>query len=60
MQSYEIVHLYLDNDGAGDKFTTTARTSNSLQFFDERSLYSGYKDLNDWHRHIGLRMPQDK
>lgn len=53
MQAYRRVYLYLDNDRTGTKFTDMALQKNPKQFFDERRLYSGYKDLNDWHQHMG-------
>ncbi len=53
MQTYERVHLYLDNDKTGIKYTTLALEKSPQQFVDERNLYTGYKDLNDWHRYIG-------
>ncbi|MBN8857075.1 MAG: toprim domain-containing protein [Sphingobacteriales bacterium] len=53
MQAYERAHLYLDNDKTGTKCTTLALEKYPQQFIDERSLYVGYKDLNEWHKYIG-------
>lgn len=53
MQVYQRVHLYLDNDKTGTKCTTLALQKSPRQFTDERSLYAGYKDLSEWHQHIG-------
>jgi len=53
MQAYQRAHLYLDNDKTGTKCTALALQKSSRQFTDERHLYAGYKDLNDWHQHIG-------
>lgn len=53
MQSYERVYLYLDNDKTGSKYTALAVATSSQKFSDERSLYAGYKDLNEWHQFMG-------
>ncbi|GAB3427964.1 toprim domain-containing protein [Niabella aquatica] len=53
MQAYERVYLYLDNDTTGTKYTTLALAADPALFSDERHLYAGYKDLNDWHQHFG-------
>jgi hypothetical protein len=53
MQAYKRVHLYLDNDATGDKYTALALDVPPGQFVDERHLYHGYKDLSEWHQHIG-------
>ncbi|MGC4234561.1 MAG: toprim domain-containing protein [Niabella sp.] len=53
MQSYERVYLYLDNDKTGTKYTTLALAAAPDLFSDERRLYAGYKDLNDWHQNFG-------
>jgi hypothetical protein len=53
MQTYEQVHLFLPYTTAGDKYTTLAKQINPQQFIDERPLYAGYEDLNDWLMHIG-------
>jgi DNA primase len=55
MQTYNRVHLFLDNDPAGDKWTAKAVSLNPQKFVDERPLYQGYKDVNDWHQHLGLQ-----
>lgn len=57
MQSYSLVHLYLDNDNTGNKCTAMARAIDAKKFLDERHAYRGYNDLNDWHCHIGLKDP---
>jgi hypothetical protein len=53
MQTYSLVHLYLDNDNTGNKCSAKALAIDANKFVDERSLYFGYNDLNDWHCHIG-------
>ncbi len=53
MQTYKQVHLYLDHDNIGNKCTALALAVSPRQFVDERSLYQGYKDLSEWHQHIG-------
>lgn len=55
MQSYDRVHLFLDNDPTGDKWTAKAIALNPEKFVDERPLYKGYKDVNNWHQHLGLK-----
>lgn len=48
MQAYKRVHLYLDNDSAGDRCTALASEKSPEIFVDERGFYSGFKDLNEW------------
>lgn len=47
MQAHERVHLYLDNDKTGQKFTEKAILADREKFIDERKTYSQYGDLND-------------
>lgn len=54
MQAYNRVHLYLDNDSTGSKCTARATQLSAVQFIDERTLYQGYKGLNEWCQQIGL------
>ncbi len=54
MQDHKSVHLFLDNDKTGQKYTLQALTLDKNQFTDERHLYEKYNDLNDWIRHPGL------
>lgn len=53
MQEHQKVFLYLDNDNTGDKYTNLALTTEKNKFYDERHLYKGYNDLNDWQINIG-------
>ncbi len=53
MQTYLRVHLYLDTDQTGEKYTGQALALDKDKFTDERGLYHGYKDLNDWLMHFG-------
>lgn len=48
MQQFKAVHLYMDNDHAGDKATAIALSLDSKKFVDKRNLFSGYRDLNEW------------
>ncbi|MDE1193135.1 MAG: CHC2 zinc finger domain-containing protein [Arachidicoccus sp.] len=48
MQSYKRVHLYLDNDNAGNRYTALALEKSPEIFVDERGFYKGGKDLNEW------------
>jgi hypothetical protein len=47
METYQHKHLFLDNDPTGDVFTQKALGKGS-GFLDQRSLYKGYNDLNQW------------
>lgn len=58
MQAYQEVHLYLDNDATGNKYTKIAIEINPQQFLDERTLFKPHKDLNDWLVYIGKSTPQ--
>jgi hypothetical protein len=53
MQEHKAVHLYLDNDKTGQKFTQQALDLDKRKFIDERNLYQNYDDLNDMLIHIG-------
>lgn len=48
MQEFNKVHLFLDNDSAGNKMTATALQLDPHKFQDERKLYKNYADLNEW------------
>lgn len=48
MQSHQKVLLYLDNDNTGDKCTRLALNMDANKFSDQRHLYKGFNDLNDW------------
>lgn len=48
MQQFKSIHLYLDNDNAGDKATALAASSSGKKFVDERGLYKDYKDFSEW------------
>ncbi|RYE02146.1 MAG: DNA primase [Sphingobacteriales bacterium] len=52
MTAYRQVRLWLDNDKAGEKHLQQLQKSCS-HATDERRLYQGYKDLNDWLMHMG-------
>lgn len=47
MEQYPKVKLYLDNDSAGNEYTRFAIAA-SQKFTDERHLYKGCNDLNEW------------
>ena len=53
MQQHQRVHLFLDNDKSGQKYTPKALDLGSQKIQDERTLYRGYDDLIDWPVHIG-------
>lgn len=52
MERYQQVQLFLDRDAAGITCTQNA-LARSSRYADESALYRGYKDLNDWHQHMG-------
>jgi hypothetical protein len=52
MQAYGHVHLYLDTDKTGEKYTLQALALDKEKFSDERGPYLHYKDLNDWLMHF--------
>ena len=47
IKKYETINLYLDNDLAGGQATAMAMKE-SRKCTDERRLYRGHKDLNEW------------
>jgi hypothetical protein len=53
MQAHDKVALFLDNDNTGDKWTSFALSQDKDKFKDERHLYKGYNDLNEWQVKIG-------
>jgi len=56
MERHSPVHLLLDRDPAGLRSTSQA-LSLSPRFQDESKLYTGYKDLNEWHCYVGNKGP---
>jgi hypothetical protein len=56
MEKYKQIHLVLDNDNAGRKFTAQALQWSS-RYIDRSDFYKGSKDLNDWliHDHNKVR-----
>jgi hypothetical protein len=54
MQEHSKVHLFLDNDKAGQKCVDQALALGKEKFIDERQLYKNYNDLNDWLVNFGL------
>ncbi|MFT3749078.1 MAG: toprim domain-containing protein [Agriterribacter sp.] len=58
MQEHQRVHLFLDNDKTGQRYTEQAVAFNKEKFQDERRLYQGYDDLNHWLVHIGQSQKQ--
>jgi DNA primase len=47
MLAYDHVHLYLDRDETGQKFTRQALQLDPRKFLDRSPLYTQYKDLNE-------------
>lgn len=59
LEQHEAIHLYLDNDSAGQNCSCQALQINT-QYVDESSLYKGYKDLNEWHVNMGKGIRNEK
>jgi hypothetical protein len=59
LEQYEAIHLYLDNDPAGQNCRHEALQM-SAQYVDESNLYKGYKDLNEWHVSMGKGIKHGK
>jgi DNA primase len=47
IEKHDSIHLYLDNDKAGQECTKTLQ-QRCEKVIDQSGLYQGYKDLNDW------------
>ena len=47
LEQYNSIHLFLDNDTAGQNCSRAAIQSNK-NYVNENNLYKGYKDLNEW------------
>ncbi|MEP6749411.1 MAG: toprim domain-containing protein [Bacteroidota bacterium] len=47
LEQYKSIHLFLDNDKAGQNCSFNA-VNITKKYVDESGLYKGYKDLNDW------------
>ena len=47
LMEYESIHLFLDNDTAGQKCSALALKIDD-KYVDESALYRNYKDLNEW------------
>lgn len=59
LASFNNVSLFLDRDAPGRKQTESLLTLSST-YRDESSLYSGYKDINEWVCSIGKRRQQQQ
>jgi len=59
MEKHQQIHLYLDNDAAGQKCTKELQQRTD-RLVDERSLYKGCKDLNEWLVDQGRNLGQRK
>lgn len=57
LEKYEAIHLYFDNDAAGQTFSRYAK-SLSKKYHDESRLYKDYKDLNEWLTSFGKSKKQ--
>ena len=58
MHEHQQVHLFLDNDHTGQKFTERALNLDDEKFKDQRKLYQNYDDLNDWLVNMGKSQRQ--
>lgn len=54
LEQYSSIHLFLDNDKAGQNCSSNA-VSCDTKYKDESKLYHNYKDLNEWHMAIGKK-----
>jgi hypothetical protein len=52
LAQYNSIHLFLDNDIAGQNCSRSALKLDK-KYLDESGLYAGYKDLNEWIVNIG-------
>ena len=52
LSSYETIHLFLDNDDAGQKCSSVLLQTDN-KFIDESDIYKNYKDLNEWVKYMG-------
>lgn len=52
LTSYESIHLFLDNDKAGQNCSIEA-LKYGPKYIDESGLYQNYKDLNEWMMTMG-------
>jgi DNA primase len=50
MEQHQVIHLLLDRDRPGQHLTEKALRWDR-RYTDQRDLYSGYKDLNEWLQH---------
>jgi len=56
LENHDRIHLFLDNDPAGQNCSRYALTL-SKRYVDESRLYKNYKDLNEWHVRLGKKTP---
>lgn len=54
LEHYESIHLFLDNDKAGQNCSAYALTLDK-KYINESSMYAIYKDLNEWIVTMGKR-----
>jgi hypothetical protein len=54
LEQYRSIHLFLDNDSAGQNCSLSVLMRNE-KYIDESWLYHNYKDLNDWIVTMGKR-----
>lgn len=54
LEQYGSIHLFLDNDKAGQNCSSNA-VGCGTKYRDESKLYHNYKDLNEWHMAIGKK-----
>lgn len=48
METHQQVHLFLDRDPTGSKFTQKAIEWDKARYIDRSHIYQNRKDLNDW------------
>ena len=48
MEKHARIHLFLDRDDAGQKYSNLALQWDKTKYTDQSHLYKNYKDLNEW------------
>jgi len=59
LEQYESIHLFLDNDAAGQNCSQYALQLDK-KYIDENKLYENYKDLNEWIVTMGKQSHQER
>jgi hypothetical protein len=60
MEKHQHIHLFLDNDVAGDQCMKQIQQRVPTKVNDERNLYKGHKDISDWWTESHQQVRQQK